>query len=217
MNQAFDAVLDKARVREVTGIFHARPALDAAVSDLLLAGFDRADIDVVASVDEVYRRLGGAYVAPEELPDVPQAPRQPFIGREDVSVTMVAVTGSLAFVGAGAAAFGVVALGGTTGETFAAAAIAGIAAGAIGAVLMGRVFGRERAQGLDAFMAERGLVLWVRVRSPEREMDAREIMRRHGADAIRVHEIEIEKRLDDLPLASLQPDPWLGGDHLGRS
>ena len=37
-----------------------------------------------------------------------------------------------------------------------------------------------------------------------------------GGEAIRVHEIEIEKRLDDLPLSKFKPDPWLGSEPLGH-
>ena len=48
---------------------------------------------------------------------------------------------------------------------------------------------------------EGGIVVWVRVRSPEREGEAQEILARFNGKAIRLHEIEIDKRLDDLPLA----------------
>jgi hypothetical protein len=41
-----DTVLARARVREVTGVFHSRAALDVAAGELLLMGFDRADVDV---------------------------------------------------------------------------------------------------------------------------------------------------------------------------
>jgi hypothetical protein len=33
---------------------------------------------------------------------------------------------------------------------------------------------------------------------------------------VRVHETEIERRIDDIPLASLEPDPWLGPERLGQ-
>lgn len=56
----------------------------------------------------------------------------------------------------------------------------------------------------------------VRVRNPEREAEAIEILNRHQAEAIRVHEIEIDKRLEDLPLSSLRPDPWLGEERLAQ-
>ena len=57
MHASSDDILDLVRTREVTGVFHSRKALDAAVQDLLLADVDRADIDVSASVDELQRRL----------------------------------------------------------------------------------------------------------------------------------------------------------------
>jgi hypothetical protein len=65
-------------------------------------------------------------------------------------------------------------------------------------------------------MAKRGLILWVRARSPEQETLAQEILLAHGAQAVRVHEIDLEKRPEDLPLGSVRPDPWLGSEPLGR-
>jgi hypothetical protein len=44
---------------------------------------------------------------------------------------------------------------------------------------------------------------------------AQEILRSHGAKAVRIHEVEIDKRIADLPLSSLRPDPWLGSERLG--
>jgi hypothetical protein len=65
-------------------------------------------------------------------------------------------------------------------------------------------------------MAARGIILWVRLRSPEREEKAQQILRNHGGRAIRTHEIEIDKRPQDLPLSKLRPDPWLGSERLGQ-
>ena len=56
--------------------FAPREALDAAIDNLLLAGFDRADIDLVADPDRVYRRLGTLAVRAEDLADVPDTPRR---------------------------------------------------------------------------------------------------------------------------------------------
>jgi hypothetical protein len=61
-----------------------------------------------------------------------------------------------------------------------------------------------------------GLVLWVRVRSPEREERAQQILREQGAEAVRVHEFEIDKRFEDTPLDALVLDPWLGSEPLGE-
>src|ERR1700730_14618525 len=74
-----DSVLERVKVREVAGIFESRPALDAAVDRLLLAGFDRSDIDVMLGTEALRQRLGAPYVAAKELDDVPQRPRQAYI------------------------------------------------------------------------------------------------------------------------------------------
>ena len=87
MNGSADDAIERTKVREVAAIFHSQEALEAAVEALLLAGFDRADIDRLADLNEVRKRLGPVYVAHEELADVAQAPRRPVIMREDITTT----------------------------------------------------------------------------------------------------------------------------------
>jgi hypothetical protein len=60
MRASPDDVLDRMRTREMTGVFHARKALVDAAEELLVAGFDRADIDISAPADELQRRLNYA-------------------------------------------------------------------------------------------------------------------------------------------------------------
>jgi hypothetical protein len=211
-----DTVLERARVREVTGVFHSRETLDAAANELLLSGFDRADIDVLDSLDEVPRRLGPIYVAPVELADVKHAPRRPFIADEDLTVFNVVVASVLGALGAMGTAYFVLVAGGRGAEAGVAAALVGIVAAGAGFLLASRIFGRDEARGLDNLMATRGLILWVRVRSPEQEALAQEILLAHRAKAVRVHEIELEKRPEDLPLGKVRPDPWLGSEPLGH-
>lgn len=215
MSEPGDTVIDRVKVREVTGVFRTREALDNAVSDLLLGGFDRASIDIMASVDTVRKKLGGIYVAAEELADVPQVPRRAFIARDDSTLVTGIVAGLLTYVGATTAALGVVASGGALGLAMAAAA-AGGAAGGIGGLLFARFLGKKEAEDLEDQLAQGGLVLWVRVRTPQEEAKAIEILNRHEAKAVRVHEIEIDKRLENIPLSSLRPDPWLGVERLGQ-
>src|SRR6267142_787816 len=94
MNRMSDVVLDRARVREVTGVFHSHAALEDAVDALLHSGFDRADIDRVAHPEAVRQRVGDIYVAAEELADIGRTARRPFFTRDDISAA-VAVGGSL--------------------------------------------------------------------------------------------------------------------------
>lgn len=68
-----DNVLDRMRTREVTGVFHSKKALELAVQDLLMAGADRADIDISASSDELGRRLNYQAIPPTDLADGPAA------------------------------------------------------------------------------------------------------------------------------------------------
>jgi len=208
-------VLERKTVREVGGVFHSRQAIEDAIEDLLLNGFDRADIDQLASLDEVHKRFN-VYVAPEELVDVPRAPRRPAFKRDDIAVAHV-VTGSLLGAAAGCAAtFGMLASGSGAWSAAALGVLIGLGAGAAGVLVIARAFRRDDLRGLETLQFHRGVVLWVRSRSAEREAMAQDILRRNGGRAVRVHEIDIEKRTEDLPLSKLRPDPWLGSEPLGH-
>ena len=207
-------ILERVKVREVAGVFRRREAMDEAVTTLLSSGFDRADIDVMVGA-EARERLRGAKIAAKELPDVPLAPRQPVIAGEDVILVWSLVLSIVIFAGAGFAAWLVVKSGGELIWAGIAAAIGAIAAGLVGAQLA-RAFARKRIRHLEAQLMSRELVLLVRVRAAEEEAKATEILLGHGAQAVRPHEIAIDKRLEDLPLHSLRVDPWLGDEPLAQ-
>lgn len=95
MAQETDRVLDRIRVREVAGVFRSRRQVEEAITALLHAGFDRADIDLMASAQAVREKLGGAYVAVEELADVSDVPRKSFVAREDVTTVVAGIAGIL--------------------------------------------------------------------------------------------------------------------------
>src|ERR1700732_2800270 len=135
MSTTSDQAIERARVREVAAIFHSRGELDAAVDALLLAGFDRADIDIIADLDEVHRALGRIHVAAEELADIGRVPRRPFIAPEDVAGVTAGVMAVLALFGAGAAAYAVVASGGGSVAAALSALLAAAVSGTIGGLL----------------------------------------------------------------------------------
>jgi hypothetical protein len=216
MPASSDDILDLVRTREVTGVFHSRKALDAAVQDLLLADVDRADINVSASVDELQRRLNYSAIPAPDLADIPTAPRQPYVGEDDVVGTdalISCVAGCAAAVGV---AFYLVAQGMQPISVGILAVLSGIIVAGVAVSWARRRLQRERAQGLEKLSEAQGLLIWVRVRSPEQEARAQEILVRHGAEAVHVHEIDLAKRPEDLPLQSLRPDPWLGDERLGQ-
>jgi hypothetical protein len=139
-------VLERVKVREVAGVFPVRDVLDAAVHALLSSGFDRADIDLVVGA-EAHERLGGAKIAAEGWPEVPAAPRQPLIAREDIVLVWSLVLSILIFAGAGLAAWIIVKSGGELIWAGVAAAIGAIAAGWVGAQLA-RAFARRSIRHL---------------------------------------------------------------------
>src|SRR5260370_25120528 len=140
-----NGVLERVKIREVAGVFRRRDVLEAAVDALLLSGFDRADIDMVAGGDA--RERFGVHVPVEELPDVPGLPRRPLIAREDLIAVLALVLGILIFIGAAAAAVVVIASGGSPLSTGAAAGVGAAAAGGL-RVLIARALPPRHAPAL---------------------------------------------------------------------
>jgi hypothetical protein len=199
MSQPADIVVERATVREVSGVIDAGAPVEAAIEVLLLAGFDRADIDVLANDDKVRQRLGSVEVPAEELPDIPEVPRHAPIKSDDVaSVATLAIALSGAIGGIAGAIVAVAYDLGWGESAVSVLACAVIAAGA--AAVAARWFVRRRAV-LDPDTDV--VVLWVRVRSPAAEERARRVLLTNGARAVRVHEIELDKRLHDIPLGAL--------------
>jgi hypothetical protein len=216
MHGPSEDILDRMRTREVTGVFHSRKALIEAAEELLVAGIDRADIDVSASVNEIDRRLNYQSIPPADLADMPIAPRQSFMGIDDV-LSAEAVAGSIAGCIAAIAVAAILVARDT--ESFYVgilSILSGLVVGGIAVARVRRRLNRERTLGLERQSEWQGLLIWVRVRSPEKEAEAQEILMRHGGEAVHIHEIELTREPDDLPLHSLRPDPWLGDERLGQ-
>lgn len=208
-------VLERTKVREAVAVFQSADSLESAANELLMAGFDRADLDVMTTVDVAKEKLAGHYKQADDAAKGPRVPHQAFVAREDKALLSAGVFGVLTYVGATTAALGVVASGGALALAAAAALAGGAAAGGFGA-LIARLIGRGPAQELQEQMAQGGLVLMVRVRTTEREKRAEEILRKHGGAHVHVQEVELQKRLADIPLSSIRPDPWLGDERLGE-
>ena len=195
-------------VRVAVGVFCSRSDLELAIDQLLTESFDRADIDVLADIDVVARRWGLATVPTEELGDVPGAPRRALVRRDDARLMTIAVFQLLFLVGAFAGGTIAVAYGGGVPVPLVAAVVVGTITGLIG-VGIARARFRTFEDRIEDALATGGIVVWVRVHDREQESRAPEILRSCGADADRLHQIEIDKRLEDLPLADVQIDPLL--------
>jgi hypothetical protein len=120
---------------EVVGVFDDPNSLLEAIDDLLTAGFDRAELSLLADENAVEQKLGHAYHRVEELEDDPSAAREAFVSTEALGDAEGGLIGGLVYVGAVAAAGAVVATGGTLAAVIGAAAAAGGAGAVIGSVL----------------------------------------------------------------------------------
>jgi hypothetical protein len=194
--------------REAVGVFHHWAALQAAVDELLHNGFDRAEISMLAGEEVVERKLGHVYEKVSELEDDPNAPRIGFVGRDSLTEGRASAIGTLGYVGAVAAVGAVVASGGALAWVLLAGAAAGGGGAALGG-LLAKAFGRGRAKDIEAQINKGGLLLWVRTCSQDREARATEILKKHGAEDVHVHEFEGGRGPEFNPLGGFQPDPFL--------
>jgi hypothetical protein len=200
-------------VREAVGVFHDRDAFLDAVDELLSAGFDRAELSLLAGEKAVEAKLGHAYDKVQELEDDADVPRVAFVGDHSLAIGRTGIIGGLAYVGAVVGAGAVVASGGALAATVVAAVLAGGGGGMLGA-LGARWLGRDRAQTLQRQLDKGGLLLWVRARDEAHEKRAVEILTKYGAEDVHVHELPGSKDPARNPLAGLEIDPFLPGARL---
>ena len=195
-------------IREAVGVFHDWSSLQATVDELQISGFDRAEISLLAGESAVEEKLGHVYQKVGELEDDPKVPRAAYVGRDSMVEARVGVIGGLAYVGALAAVGAIVASGGTVVAAIIGAVAAGGGGGLIGSVAS-RWLGRDRAKQLQAQLDKGGLLLWVRVRDGDHEKRAVDILGKHAADDVHVHDIPASAAPETDPLAGIEPDPFL--------
>jgi hypothetical protein len=177
-------------IREVVGIFHTSADLQAAIDELLNAGFDRAELSFLASADTVEEKLGHAYRKVSDIADDPDTPRTTYVSTEEIGDAQGGLIGGLFYIGALVAAGAVVVSDGSLAAAFAAAAVSGGAGGYIGS-LLGGVLGHHHANHLQEQIDKGGLLLWVHARDPGREARSIAILRTYCGDDVHVHETAI--------------------------
>ncbi|MBJ7409439.1 MAG: BON domain-containing protein [Phenylobacterium sp.] len=193
------------RVREVVGVVDSQEELDALVNELTTHGVDRTDISLMGTFSAVFHKLKKVYRRPDEVADLPDVPRRSLVTRDDVFASTALVFGTLLTVGSFGAALPVVASGGALATAIAAAVGGGAAAGALARIIRDKVINPRDAARLEDDLMSGGLVVFVRIDTSAEEANALKIMREVGADNVHVHEIDVGRRRDDLPLSAVQP------------
>ena len=197
--------------REAVGVFDTPAAMEAAVDELEISGFNRAAISVLASDATVRDRLGKLYGSVTEIEDDPRAPQAAFVSEASRVEGETATVGLPMFLGGIAGGLAVVASGGLLAAAFAAAVAAGAVGAGVGG-LLARVIARRHIDRVWEQLAQGGLVLWVKLRDDTEGARALKILINRGARDAHLHEIQREWTLKDRPFALGQPDPFLESD-----
>ena len=172
-------------VREAVAVLEDVGALEAAVEDLRAAGFAEADISLLAGRGAVEQKLGRTYERVEELEDEPGAPRTAFVSSRKLGEREDAVRGSATVLPTLLAAGTVVASAGAVAAAVIGTALAGVAVG----TALAHFMDRRHADWLQGQIDRGGILLWVRTPDAAAEARAVQILSRHAAHDIHIHEI----------------------------
>jgi hypothetical protein len=173
-------------VPEAVGVFDSFETLQAAMYDLLIAGFSRWDLSMLASEDAVTEKLGKSYWTAGDLADNPDAPRAAFVSEEAIGELEGAVSGGFFFLGSAIAMTAMLTPLSTLAASIAAVVIGGTPAAVIGGLLARRI-GQKHRDYYQHQIERGGILLWVRVASPEKERLAVGIMKGHSGRDVHVH------------------------------
>ena len=184
-------------VREAVAVFHDADSLRRAADQLMLEGFDRADLSILASHREVEKKLGHMYEKATEIEDEPRVATQAYVGTDSLTEAKALAVGGLFFVGAVSAAGAVVASGGTIAAALIGAATVGGAGGLMGG-LLARFLGEKQAHILNDQLDRGGILLWVRTMDPEHEEKALRILNQESAEDVHVHDMPPIKQMGTI-------------------
>lgn len=179
-------------VREVVGTFRSEEHLAAAMAELTQAGWDRADLSLLGA-ESVIRPHVEAPIeeTAREATDDPTLPRSAVFTDTDERQGRTLLGGMAGVIAALGAAGAVVVTGGGALAALVGAAVAG--GGATAAVqAAGRWLGARRDDFLQEQIDRGGILLWVALRKAGQEERAQEILERHGAEHVHVHEVPVE-------------------------
>ena len=172
---------------EVVGLFRSTESVEAAISALASAGWDRSELSLLGQKGafDPQPPIGGETA--EQAADDPHTKRAAVVSDPDVRQGRTLATSMASVAAAFVAAGATVASGGTAlAAVIGAAAAGGGAAAAVEA--LGRWAGKDRADFLEEQIRRGGIMLWVMLRRPQDETKARDILVRHGAEIIHSHQ-----------------------------
>ena len=173
-------------VPEAVGVFDDAATLQAAIYDLMMAGFSRYDISLLGDAETLEKTLGKSYWKSAELEDDPNAPRAAFVSEESIGELEGVVAGGFFFLGSYIALAAMMTPVATLAASIAAIAIGGAPAGALGALLARRI-GKHHENQYAEQIRHGGILLWVRTMDADKEALAVKILKGHSGKDVHVH------------------------------
>lgn len=174
-------------VPEAVGIFDTFESLQKAVYDLMMTGFSRYDISLLAEQKVLEEKLGTAYWTAPELADNPDAPRAAFVSEEAIGELEGAIAGGLFFLGSAVAMLALLTPASTIAASIAAIAIGGSPTAVIGTLLARRV-GKHHKDYYANQIQHGGILLWVRTWDKQKQDLAVKILKGHSGHDVHVHD-----------------------------
>lgn len=197
---------DAEKVKEAVGVFRDPKALEAAVDELEVSGFDRAAVSVLATDAKATEQIEHFYRTVRDIEDSDRVPRGVFVSRDSRTEGEAAVVGFPIYVGGCAGAAAVAAAGGALAFAIAGALIGSTAGAGLGAIFAAAI-ARHHASDVQKQLNKGGLVLWVHVPNADAEKRAVAVLNKMGAQDVHVHEIKHE--WSRVPSGIVQADPFL--------
>lgn len=173
-------------VPEAVAVFDSRETLQAAIYDLRMAGFSRWDLSLLGAETALKEKLGEAYWHSDEMEDTPEAPRAAFVSEEAIGELEGGVAGGFFFLGSAIAMAAMLGPASTLAASIAAIAVGGAPGAVIGTLLARRV-GKHHRDYYESQIKHGGLLLWVRVDTPEKQAMAEKILAGHSGHDVHVH------------------------------
>jgi len=173
-------------VPEAVGIFETFESLQKAIYDLMMTGFSRYDISLLADQRVLEETLGTSYWTAPELADNPNAPRAAFVSEEAIGELEGAIAGGLFFLGSYIAMAALLTPASTIAASIAAIAIGGSPTAVIGTLLARRV-GKHHKDYYANQIRHGGILLWVRTWDKQKEELAVKILKGHSGRDVHVH------------------------------
>lgn len=175
---------------EAVGVFHSVKDLDAAVDDLLIQGFNRMDLSVLASEATVNEKLHDIFIPVRDLEDRVGVPTAAYVSPGSAHEGIAMLVAMFVFLPAMVGGAAIVASGGAFAAAIAASAVSGGLGGSIGGILAA-MLGRRHGADIENQLLNGGLLLWVRTRDQKHEERALGILAGHSADNVHLHNLPL--------------------------